>query len=64
MRNLKLPFNLKGAIKLFSSRSSIKYLFHKNNQGLAVVFPFFGQLALVGILVTADVDGQLKAVCV
>lgn len=40
------------------------YLFHKHNQGLAVVLPLLGQLALVGILVTANIDGELKAVCV
>lgn len=44
------------------SSTSAEYLFHENNQGLAVVFPLFGQLALVGILVTANIDGELKAV--
>lgn len=54
---MKLAFNLKGTINLFSSCSSVEYLFHKNDQGLAVVFPFLRQLALVGILVAANIDG-------
>lgn len=39
-----------------------EYLFHKNDQGLAVVLPLLGQLTLVGIFVTANIDGELKAV--
>lgn len=61
---LKLPFSPKGVTKLLRSCSSVKYLLHKNDQGFPVVLPFFRQLALMGIFVTAHVDGQLKAVCV
>lgn len=49
--------SLKGAALLVD-----EYLFHENNQGLAVVLPFLWQLTFVGILVTANIDGELKAV--
>lgn len=52
----------KEANKWVRSYDALEYLLHENDEGLPVVFPLLRQLALVGILVTAHVDGQLKAV--